>query len=464
MKAWQGRFVTASSDLLEKFNASIGFDYKLFVQDIKGSMAHSSMLCKIGIITETECETIQNGLIAIESELKHHIAKGNVNFDTKYEDIHMMVESLLIEKVGEVGKKLHTARSRNDQVAVDLRLYTLTKISQIQKLTIELMKLLLELSEAYVDDILPGYTHLQRAQPVRLGFHFMTYFQMFKRDSERLSDVYKRTSVMPLGSGALAGVNYETDRELMKNLLDFNEISDHAMDAVSDRDFVIEFNSAAAILMMHLSRFSEELIIWSSSEFSFVEISDAFTTGSSIMPQKKNPDVAELVRGKTGRVYGNLMGILTVMKGLPLAYNKDMQEDKEGLFDTAETLEMCLEVFTAMLKDTKFNTDRMNKSAKLGYLNATDLADYLVLKGLPFRECHHITGSIVKTCIQTGCAIEELSIVQLKQFSAVIEKDVYQFLELDAVVEGKKSQGSTSKKSMLEMIETAKSYIKELGK
>ncbi|GAB6108202.1 argininosuccinate lyase [Fusibacter bizertensis] len=462
MKAWQGRFVTGSSDLLEKFNASIGFDYKLFSQDIKGSIAHSSMLQAIGVITENECATIQDGLLSIESELSNRINQGETNFDVKYEDIHMMIESMLVEKVGDVGKKLHTARSRNDQVAVDLRLYTISKILGIQKLTFELMKVLIELSEAYLDDILPGYTHLQRAQPVRLGFHLMTYFQMFKRDYERFSDTLKRTSVLPLGSGALAGVNYETNRDLLKKLLAFNELSDHAMDAVSDRDFVIEFNSTAAILMMHLSRFSEELILWSSSEYAFVEISDAFSTGSSIMPQKKNPDVAELVRGKTGRVYGNLMGILTVMKGLPLAYNKDMQEDKEGLFDTVETLEMCLEVFTAMLGEIKFNTEKMKIAAKLGYLNATDLADYLVLKGLPFRDCHHITGNIVKKCIQLGCAIEELSMDELKQFSVAFESDVYAYLELDTVVEGKKSFGSTSKKSTLQMIENAKSYIEQL--
>ena len=462
MKAWQGRFISGSSDLLEKFNASIGFDYKLFSQDIKGSMAHSTMLAEIGILTAKECEAIQNGLAEIEFDLKKVIEEGKTDFDIKYEDIHMMIESLLIDKIGDIGKKLHTARSRNDQVAVDLRLYVVHKVTEIQNQTASLMKLLLELSEAYVDDILPGYTHLQRAQPIRLGFHLMTYYQMFKRDYERLTDTLKRTSVLPLGSGALAGVNYKINRELLKNLLDFNEISEHAMDAVSDRDFVIEFNSVIAIMMMHLSRFSEELILWSSSEYAFVEISDAYTTGSSIMPQKKNPDVAELVRGKTGRVYGNLMSILTVMKGLPLAYNKDMQEDKEGLFDSVETIQMCLEVFTAMLSETRFNTVEMNKAAKQGFLNATDLADYLVMKGLPFRECHHITGSIVKICVQTGCAIEDLSLSQLKQFSALFDSDVYKHLELSSVVEAKKSYGSTSKESTLEMIHKAKTYMDQL--
>jgi len=463
MKLWGGRFKSQSSDLLERFNASIDFDYKLYQEDIKGSIAHGKMLQKIGILTEDETLLIESGLLAIEAKIGAAIAAGDFSglFDIKHEDIHMNIEAMLVSQIGPLGKKLHTGRSRNDQVAVDFKMYTIVKSKVIMGHIKGLMSLLLELGEAYVDDIMPGYTHLQRAQPIRLSFHLMAYFQMLKRDFGRYADLLERMNEMPLGSGALAGVNYESDRTFLKDALGFKGITENAMDAVSDRDFAIEFNSAGAMLMMHLSRFSEEMIMWSSSEFKFIEISDAFTTGSSIMPQKKNPDAAELVRGKTGRVYGNLMGILTVMKGLPLAYNKDMQEDKESLFDTAETVEMCLTVFTEMLKETTFLTGNMKKAVKAGFLNATDLADYLVLKGIPFRECHEIAGKLVGHCIDKGIALEDLSLEDFTDQCPLIEADIYQTLDIETVIENKKSYGSTSKKSVLKSLENGKAFMEQ---
>lgn len=455
MKVWGGRFKTGSSELLERFNASIGFDYKLYEEDIQGSLAHGQMLERIGILTKEEYAQIESGLLSIHSDIQN----GEVAFDIKHEDIHMSIEVQLVERIGPLGKKLHTGRSRNDQVALDFKLYTRTKSLKIMKQIQEMMQLLLSLSETHIDAIMPGYTHLQRAQPIRLSFHLMAYFQMLKRDYTRYQDLLERMDEMPLGSGALSGVNYETDRDYLKEVLGFNAVTENAMDAVSDRDFAIEFNSVGAMLMMHLSRFAEEMVMWSSSEFRFIEISDCFTTGSSIMPQKKNPDAAELVRGKTGRVYGNLMGILTVMKGLPLAYNKDMQEDKESVFDTAETVEMCLEVFTGMLADTTFLKDNMKKAVKSGYLNATDLADYLVKKGLHFRDCHEISGKLVGLCIDNQMALEDLSLETLKQYSTYFEPDIYEVLDLENVVENKKSYGSTSRESVLKSIENGKNYI-----
>ena len=455
MKVWGGRFKTGSSELLERFNASIGFDYKLYEEDIQGSLAHGQMLERIGILTKEEYAQIESGLLSIHSDIQN----GEVAFDIKHEDIHMSIEVQLVERIGPLGKKLHTGRSRNDQVALDFKLYTRTKSLKIMKQIQEMMQLLLSLSETHIDAIMPGYTHLQRAQPIRLSFHLMAYFQMLKRDYTRYQDLLERMDEMPLGSGALSGVNYETDRDYLKEVLGFNAVTENAMDAVSDRDFAIEFNSVGAMLMMHLSRFAEEMVLWSSSEFRFIEISDRFTTGSSIMPQKKNPDAAELVRGKTGRVYGNLMGILTVMKGLPLAYNKDMQEDKESVFDTAETVEMCLEVFTGMLADTTFLKDNMKKAVKSGYLNATDLADYLVKKGLHFRDCHEIAGKLVGLCIDNQMALEDLSLETLKQYSTYFEPDIYEVLDLENVVENKKSYGSTSRESVQKSIENGKNYI-----
>jgi len=455
MKVWGGRFKSDSSELLEKFNASIGFDHILYKEDIEGSLAHGQMLQRIGILTQNEYEQIESGLQSIYTDIQN----GDVQFDVKNEDIHMTIEVLLVERIGSLGKKLHTGRSRNDQVALDFKLYTRTKSKRIMLQIQTLMQLILDLSETHIDVIMPGYTHLQRAQPIRLSFHLMAYFQMLKRDYTRYKDLLVRMDEMPLGSGALSGVNYETDRDFLKEALGFASVTENAMDAVSDRDYAIEFNSSGAMLMMHLSRFSEEMVLWSSSEFKFIEISDRFTTGSSIMPQKKNPDAAELVRGKTGRVYGNLMGILTVMKGLPLAYNKDMQEDKESVFDTAETVEMCLEVFTGMLADTTFLKDKMKKAVKSGFLNATDLADYLVKKGLHFRDCHAIAGKLVGLCIDNQMALEDLPLDTLKQFSPYFEADIYEVLDLENVVENKKSYGSTSRESVLKSIENGKNYI-----
>lgn len=455
MKLWGGRFSGGTSDLLERFNASIGFDHKLYKEDIIGSLAHGQMLEKIGILTAEEYLLIEKGLLEIEAEIR----EGKVEFDIGHEDIHMNIEVLLVNKIGPLGKKLHTGRSRNDQVAVDFKLYTMAKTVKIMGQIKSLMTLLLQLSEANVDVIMPGYTHLQRAQPIRLSFHLMAYFQMLKRDYTRYADLLERMNELPLGSGALAGVNYSNDRDLLKELLGFDAVTENAMDAVSDRDFAIEFASASAVLMMHLSRFSEELILWSSSEFRFIEISDTFTTGSSIMPQKKNPDAAELVRGKTGRVYGNLMGILTVMKGLPLAYNKDMQEDKEGIFDTAETVEICLEVFEGMLSETAFLKDNMKKAVKYGFLNATDLADYLVGKGLAFRDCHEIAGKLVGYAVDKGVALEDLDMETFKKYSPLIDEEIYKVLDIETVIENKKSYGSTSKASVLTSIKNGYVFI-----
>ena len=455
MKLWGGRFKAGTHELLEAFNASIGFDQILLVHDIEGSLAHGEMLMRIGILTDDEYSQIQKGLMTILEEAE----QGLITFDIKHEDIHMNVEVLLVEKIGDLGKKLHTGRSRNDQVALDFKLYTLKQSRTIQMMLTQLMKVILQISENHVDTIMPGYTHLQRAQPIRLAFHLMAYFQMLKRDFERYSDLIDRMNVLPLGSGALAGVNYPTDREFLMEKLGFTSVTENAMDAVSDRDFAIEFNSAGAILMMHLSRFAEELILWSSSEFKFIEMSDRFTTGSSIMPQKKNPDAAELVRGKTGRVYGNLMGILTVMKGIPLAYNKDMQEDKEGVFDTADTVKMCLEVFTEMLKETTFLKPNMESAAKQGFLNATDLADYLVKKGLPFRSAHEVAGKLVAYGIENQMVLESVPLEQLKKECDLFESDVYGAIDLIQVIENKVSYGGTSKAAVMKSIENGKAFL-----
>ncbi|MCG8482162.1 MAG: argininosuccinate lyase, partial [Clostridia bacterium] len=378
------------------------------------------------------------------------------------EDIHMNIEKLLIDRIGDVGKKLHTARSRNDQVAVDIRLYMKEALNDIQNLLKQLLSTLISTSEKNVDTILPGYTHLQRAQPVTFGYHMMAYFQMFLRDLNRLSDCYKRMNYLPLGSGALAGTTYPTDRDFLAQELGFDHICPNAMDAVSDRDFAIEFISDASILMMHLSRLCEELIIWSSSEFSFVEMDDAYSTGSSIMPQKKNPDLAELIRGKTGRVYGNLMNILTIMKSLPLAYNKDMQEDKPPLFDTVETIKNSLAIFIQMIETMTVRKDNMYNAAKTGFMNATDAADYLVSKGIPFRECHGIIGRMVLFCIENSKAIEDLSMEELKGFSDKFDTDIYEKISIESCVEAKQSFGSTSIHSVQYMIEQAKTALNNI--
>lgn len=455
MKLWAGRFTEKTSHLLDAFNESISFDQALYREDIEGSMAHGKMLHKMGLLTGDELAQILKGL----SSILTCIESGKATLTIENEDIHMNVEALLVEAIGPLGKKLHTARSRNDQVALDVKLYTIKATKNILHEMNELLAVLLDLSDAHMDYIMPGYTHLQAAQPIRLSFHLMAYFEMFKRDHKRFSILLDQMDELPLGAGAFSGVNYETDRAYLADLLGFSRITENAMDTVSDRDFLIEFQSHASIVMMHLSRFCEELIIWSSQAYSFVEMSDAFTTGSSIMPQKKNPDAAELIRGKTGRVFGNLMGLLTVMKGLPLAYNKDMQEDKEGLFDTVKTLSQALPVFTNMLKTTTFNKLKMAQAAQHGFLNATDLADYLVKKGLSFRDCHEIAGKITRYCIEHQTVIESLPLDTLKNFCPLFNEDVYSAISLESVIESKKSYGSTRRSAVLHAISQGRKYL-----
>jgi len=443
-KLWQGRFSKAANSSAEEFNASIEFDQRLYSQDIKGSIAHGKMLAKQGILTEEESHLIEGALLDILKEVE----AGTIQFSIAQEDIHMNIESILTQRIGPAGKKLHTARSRNDQVAVDIRLYLKEEIQEIQDLLDSLKSTLRGLAATHQDTVMPGYTHLQRAQPVTLAFHLLAYDQMFKRDKERFQDCLKRTDYLPLGSGALAGTTYETDRGFLAKELGFAEICPNAMDAVSDRDFAIEFLSCCSITMMHLSRFCEELILWSTTEFNFIEMDDAFSTGSSIMPQKKNPDMAELIRGKTGRVYGDLFTLLTIMKGLPLAYNKDMQEDKLPIFDASDTLKNSLHIFTLMIGTVKVNAEVMEKAAKSGFMNATDAADYLVSKGLAFRDCHEIIGKIVLHCVNAGKAIEDLTLAELKGFSPVFEEDIYEKIDIRACIKAKKSEGSTSFESV----------------
>lgn len=430
MKLWKGRFSKAESSSANEFNASIFVDQRMYKQDIKGSIAHAKMLARQGIISNDEADVIVKGLQRISADIE----EGKIEFTVENEDIHMGVESVLTERIGEVGKKLHTARSRNDQVATDFRLYLKDEIDEICDSLSKLTELLGSLAEQHKHTILPGYTHLQRAQPVTLAWHLTAYTEMFKRDISRFSDCRKRTDCMPLGACALAGTSYNTDRDYLAAELDFQGICTNTMDAVSDRDFAIEFLSCASIAMMHLSRFCEEIIIWSSKEFGFIEIDDSYSTGSSIMPQKKNPDMAELIRGKTGRVYGDLMALLTVMKGLPLAYNKDMQEDKEPVFDAGDTLTACLGIFTEMLATARFNVDVMLAAARGGFMNATDAADYLVAKGIPFRDCHEIIGRMVLDCINSGKAIEDLSLEELKNYSDKFEEDIYDKISLETII------------------------------
>ncbi len=444
MKAWSGRFQKDTGALMDDFHSSIGFDYRLAEEDIQGSIAHANMLGDCNIIKRSEADTIVIGLKKILEKVK----SGQIEWDVKAEDIHMNVEKLLIQEIGELGKKLHTARSRNDQVALDARLYVRKEIVEIQNLLKELLKVLLEMAEREQATILPGYTHLQRAQPILLGHHLLAYFEMFKRDFERASDCLKRINVMPLGAGALAGTGFETNRHQIAEELGFQGVASNSLDAVSDRDFVAEFIFLISLSMMHLSRFSEELVLWSSMEFGFVEMDDAYSTGSSIMPQKKNPDVAELVRGKTGRVYGDLIGILTMLKGLPLAYNKDMQEDKEALFDAVDTLKGCIGIFIPMLQTLVFKREKMLDATKDGYLNATDLADYLVAKGLPFRSAHAIAGKLVHYCIEKQKRLEDLTLEEFQAASTLIEKDVYEKLDIQNVVAVRNSYGGTSHKQV----------------
>jgi argininosuccinate lyase len=444
LKSWAGRFTKRTNRLAEEFNASISFDRRLFSHDIRGSVVHAKVLQKAGILTRKEADRILKGLGAVEREIQ----SGRFKFTADLEDIHMAVEKRLIEKVGAVGGKLHTGRSRNDQVALDLRLYLKEEIQTIVGLLWELKKTLAKLARKNLGGIMPGYTHLQRAQPVLLSHHLLAYYEMFKRDGERLEDTLQRVDSMPLGSGALGGSPYNLDRRLAARLLGFSRVTENSLDAVSDRDFIIEFLSAASLIMMHLSRLSEEVIIWSTEEFGFVELSDAFSTGSSIMPQKKNPDMAELVRAKTGRVFGNLTALLTVMKALPLAYNKDMQEDKVPLFDTVDTVKGCLEVFAPMLATMKVKAERMGDAARGGFLTATDAADYLTRKGLPFRESHFVVGRVVAHCINKGKALEELTLEEWKGFSRLFERDIKRVVTAGASVSSRSVKGGTAQSAV----------------
>ena len=449
MKLWKGRFTKEENSFANEFNASIGFDQRMWKQDITGSIAHAKMLGKQGIIPAEDSENI----IACLSEIMEDLEAGKIEFSIEDEDIHMGIEKILTSRIGDAGKRLHTARSRNDQVAVDLRLYQKDAITDIIQRIDNLLSIIYTIAESHQNTVLPGFTHLQKAQPVLLAQYLLAYYNMFSRDKARFADCYERTDWMPLGCGALAGTTYNTDRQFLAAELGFKNICPNSMDAVSDRDFAIEFLSCCSITAMHLSRFCEELIIWNSPDFGWVEIDDAFATGSSIMPQKKNPDMAELVRSKTGRVYGDLMAMLTVMKGLPLAYNKDMQEDKEPVFDAYDTLKASLTIFADMLATTTFNVEKMAQSTKNGFMNATDAADYLVAKGLPFRECHEIIGKMVLYCIPNHTAIEELSLDQLKEFSEIFEADVYDKISVQACIAGKQSQGSTSPDSVKKQLE-----------
>ncbi|SNY22112.1 argininosuccinate lyase [Orenia metallireducens] len=455
MKMWDGRFQESTDALVEEFNASIGFDYKLAQYDIQGSMAHAKMLAKCGIITTEDSQKIIKGLEEILAEVE----AGEFEFTVELEDIHMNIEKRLTDKIGAVGGKLHTARSRNDQVALDVRLYLRDQIEQIKGLVKQLQEVLLELAEENIDIIMPGYTHLQRAQPIRLAHHLLAYQQKLKRDYDRLVDCYKRVNILPLGSGALAGTKFPIDREFVAKELGFAGVSQNSLDAVSDRDFVIEFLAAASTMMMHLSRFSEELIIWTSSEFDFVEISDSFCTGSSIMPQKKNPDIPELIRGKTGRVYGNLMQLLVTMKGLPLAYNKDMQEDKEGLFDTVDTVKKSLEIFARMMAKTKFKADKMKASTEGGFVNATDVADYLVDKDIPFREAHEIVGKSVFYCIEHNKKLSELTMEEWQGFSEVFSDDIYHAIAIETCVDARNTIGGPARAEIERVIKQEKEAL-----
>lgn len=455
MKLWGGRFTAGTDKSVDDFNSSIRFDQRLYKQDIEGSIAHAEMLGRCGIIPEEDAALICKTLL----EILDDVEKGSIEFEVDAEDIHMNIEKILISRIGDAGKKLHTGRSRNDQVALDLRMYLKVEIGEMKGMLIDLQKKLLHISEEHLETIMPGYTHLQRAQPITLAHHMMAYFQMFRRDIGRLEDCYKRMDVMPLGSGALAGTSYALDRQYVADRLGFSAITENSLDGVSDRDFAIELASCISIIMMHLSRFCEELVLWSSAEFSFIEMDDAFSTGSSIMPQKKNPDVAELVRGKTGRAYGSLVTLLTMMKSLPLTYNKDMQEDKEAIFDTVDTVKMCLPVFTKMLASAKINRSKMYKAAQGGFTNATDMADYLVKKGIPFRSSHEIIGKMVLYCINQDKAITELSMEEFNQFSDKIEDDVYSQISLEKCVSSRNLPGGPAAESVKRSIEKGYKFL-----
>lgn len=454
---WGGRFTKETDKLVYNFNASISFDRKFFEEDIEGSIAHVIMLEKQGILTETEKNEIVKGLTGIREDVK----SGSLTITDEYEDIHSFVEANLIRRIGDAGKKLHTGRSRNDQVALDMKLYTRAEVSNVAAEIEELLETLLTIMENNLDTYMPGFTHLQKAQPITLAHHIGAYFEMFKRDSLRLKDIYARMNYCPLGSGALAGTTYPLDRSYTAALLGFEGPTLNSMDSVADRDYLIEFLSALSTIMMHLSRFCEEIIIWNSNEYHFVEIDDAYSTGSSIMPQKKNPDIAELVRGKTGRVYGALISLLTTMKGIPLAYNKDMQEDKELTFDAIDTVKGCLALFTGMIRTMRFNNETMAVSAMNGFTNATDAADYLVGKGVPFRDAHSIIGRLVLYCIDKNTCIDALSIEELKAVSPVFEEDIYDAVSLKTCVEKRLTIGAPGQEAMREVIAINKEFLKD---
>ncbi|MBQ1947834.1 MAG: argininosuccinate lyase [Clostridia bacterium] len=457
-KLWDGRFEKETNPAVNDFNSSLRFDKRMFRQDIRGSIAHAAMLGKQGIIPMDTSIRIQEGLQGILADME----AGRIDTNTDAEDIHMFVESLLTERIGDDGKRLHTGRSRNDQVALDLRLYVLDESNVLKEELVRLMRTLLAIAKENLTTWLPGYTHLQKAQPVTLAHHMMAYFAMFRRDLQRLTDWEKRTAISPLGSGAMAGTTYPLDREFVADQLGLLGITDNSLDGVSDRDFAIELGSCISLIMMHLSRFSEELILWSTNEFSFVEMDDAYSTGSSIMPQKKNPDVTELIRGKTGRVYGNLMTLLTMMKGLPLAYNKDMQEDKEAIFDSLDTVFACLPVFTDMLATMKIKKENMAEGAKGGYMNATDLADYLVYRGLPFRDAHAVSGKLVLYAIHQNKALDDLSLEEMRAVSPMFDETIYEAISLSAVVNRRNLPGGPAPEAVTRAIENAESYLNTL--
>ncbi len=455
MKLWGGRFSKNTDSEVNDFNSSIRFDARMYRQDIRGSIAHATMLGKVGVISEDDSKLIVKTL----GEILDDIEAGKVEFTEDAEDIHMNIETILISRIGDVGKRLHTGRSRNDQVALDIRMYLKDEIKEIRKMLVSLECTLIKAAKENLDTVMPGYTHLQKAQPITLAHHAMAYFEMFKRDIGRLDDCYRRTNIMPLGSGALAGTTYPLDREMVCSLLCFDSVTLNSLDGVSDRDFVIELASALSICIMHLSRYCEELILWNTNEFSFIEMDDSCSTGSSIMPQKKNPDVAELIRGKSGRVYGDLISILTVMKGIPLAYNKDMQEDKEGIFDAVDTLKLCIPVFEKMISTMKINKEKMRAGASGGFTNATDAADYLVKKGMPFRRAHEVIGKMVLYAINNGKSLEEFTLEEFKACSDIIEDDIYGAISLDTCVSERKTIGAPSKEAVLCSIKKGEEFL-----
>ncbi|MBQ6322325.1 MAG: argininosuccinate lyase [Lachnospiraceae bacterium] len=456
---WGGRFTKDTDQLVYAFNASIDFDKRLLTQDIRGSIAHVTMLCKIGILTEAERDLIIRTLSGIEEDVN----RQKLKITNQYEDVHSFVEAVLIERIGDTGKKLHTGRSRNDQVALDMKLYTRDHVRRMDMLLRALQETIYGVMEENLETWMPGFTHLQKAQPVTLAHHFGAYFEMFRRDRERLKSLDEHMNTCPLGAGALAGTTYPLDRNLTASLLGFAIPSRNSMDSVSDRDYLIEYLSSLSMVMMHLSRFCEEIILWNSNEYRFVEIDDAYSTGSSIMPQKKNPDIAELVRGKTGRVYAALTGLLTTMKGLPLAYNKDMQEDKELSFDAMDTVEGCVRLFTGMIATMKFHKEAMERSARNGFTNATDVADYMVRAGVPFRDAHAVVGRLVLKCLEKGCALDDLSLEELQQESPVFREDIYEAMRLETCVRARITQGGPGPEEMTAYLAECRRYLEQAG-